>query len=80
LSLRDAAGRLYVSINTLRNLEAGSPGVGLGILANALLLYGMLERLGELADPSADRVGLALDRRKLEHKTPKGKAAVTFDV
>ena len=80
MSLRDAAQRLYVSINTVRNLEAGSPGVGLGILANALMLYGMLDRLGELANPANDRVGLALERRKLQGKGLVGKGAVTFDV
>ncbi|MGH8252260.1 MAG: helix-turn-helix domain-containing protein [Steroidobacteraceae bacterium] len=79
-SLRDAAERLQVSINTVRNLEAGHAGVGLGILANALALYGMLDRLGTLADPAADRVGLALERRKLERKGVAGKAASSFDV
>ncbi|MGH8130426.1 MAG: helix-turn-helix domain-containing protein [Steroidobacteraceae bacterium] len=79
-SLRDSAERLQVSINTVRNLEAGHPGVGLGILANALTLYGMLDRLGKLADPAADRVGLALERRKLEHKGAARKGALSFDV
>ena len=80
MSLRDAAQRLYVSINTVRNLEAGNPGVGLGIIANALMLYGMLDRLGQLADPANDRVGLALERRKHQGKGLVGKGAVTFDV
>jgi len=80
MSLRDAARRLYVSINTVRNLEAGHPGVGLGILANALMLYGMLERLGGLADPAKDRVGFALERRKHQGKGPASMSAATFDV
>ncbi|MGQ0429047.1 MAG: helix-turn-helix domain-containing protein [Gammaproteobacteria bacterium] len=79
-SLRDAALRLQVSINTVRNLEAGHPGVGLGILANALALYGMLPRLGKLADPAADRIGLALERRKLERKGKADADALSFDV
>ena len=80
MSLRDAAGRLYLSINTLRKLEAGHPGVGLGILANALTLYGMLARLNELADPKHDTVGLTLDRRRHRGKTQATMAKVTFDV
>jgi transcriptional regulator with XRE-family HTH domain len=76
-SLRAAAARLYVSVNTLRNLEAGKPGVGLGVLANALLLYGMLDRLAGLADPAADRVGLALERR--QHRLG-GEGRADFDV
>jgi transcriptional regulator with XRE-family HTH domain len=65
LSLRDAAARLFVSVNTLRHLEAGKPGVGLGVLTNALMLYGMLDRLRTLADPAEDSVGLSLERRRL---------------
>ncbi len=65
LSLRDAAARLFVSVNTLRSLEAGKPGVGLGVLTSALMLYGMLDRLRTLADPGEDSVGLSLDRRRL---------------
>ncbi len=80
MSLREAASRLYVSINTLRNLEAGKPGVSLRILANALMLYGMLEPLGKLANPGEDRVGLALERRKHQRAPGKGKGPVTFDV
>jgi transcriptional regulator with XRE-family HTH domain len=79
-SLRAAAARLQVSINTLRNLEAGHPGVGLGILANALALYGMLDPLGRLADPATDRLGLALERRKLERRRAGANDASSFDV
>lgn len=79
-SLRDAAERLQLSINTVRKLEAGHPGVGLGILANALALYGMVHRLDKLADPAADHVGLTLERRRLERKGPAGKGASSFDV
>lgn len=64
LSLRDAAARLFVSVNTLRHLEAGKPGVGLGVLTNALMLYGMLDRLRTLAEPAHDSVGLSLERRR----------------
>ena len=79
-SLREAAVRLQVSINTVRNLEAGHPGVGLGILANAMALYGMLDRLALLADPATDRIGLALERRRHERPGASGKDAVSFDV
>lgn len=77
-SLRDAAARLFVSVNTLRSLEAGKPGVGLGVLTSALMLYGMLDRLRTLADPGEDSVGLSLDRRRL---LLRGRAREnTFDV
>jgi len=78
LSLRDAAARLFVSVNTLRHLEAGRPGVGLGVLANALMLYGMLHRLSPLADPAHDTVGLSLERRRAHKHTASRET--TFDV
>jgi len=77
LSLRQAAGRLYVSVNTLRSLEAGKPGVSLGVMTNALQFYGMLDRLAALADPAADRIGLALERLKLRRRL---KSKAEFDV
>ena len=77
-SLRDAAARLFVSVNTLRSLEAGKPGVGLGVLTNALMLYGMLDRLRTLADPAGDSVGSSLERRRLLLRGRKGET--TFDV
>jgi transcriptional regulator with XRE-family HTH domain len=76
-SLREAAGRLYVSVNTLRNLEAGKPGVSLGALVNALQLYGLLDRLPALADPATDRIGLARERRTLRRGS---KNQADFDV
>ncbi|MBM4218269.1 MAG: helix-turn-helix domain-containing protein [Gammaproteobacteria bacterium] len=76
-SLREAAGRLYVSVNTLRKLEAGNPGVSLGALVNALQLYGLLDQLPALADPATDRIGLALERRTLRRGA---KGAADFDV
>jgi transcriptional regulator with XRE-family HTH domain len=78
MSLRDAAARLFVSVNTLRHLEAGKPGVGLGVLANALMLYGMVDRLRVLADPAHDVVGLSLERRRIEPRRAARETA--FDV
>lgn len=80
LSLRAAAERLYVSVNTLRKLEAGHPGVGLGVLANALQLYGMTDRLGDVADPARDRIGLALERRRLARGSGRDGNSPKFDV
>ena len=55
-SLRDAAARLFVSVNTLRNLEAGKPGVGLGVLNQKRTLAGTdldLEGAVGLGEPPA---------------------------
>lgn len=63
-SLREAAGRLFVSVPTLQRLERGQPGVGLGILAHALFLYGMVDRLSWLADPRFDLQSVERERRR----------------
>jgi len=49
-SLRTWAARMGVSVPTLQRLEAGDPGVGLGIVATALWL---IHRDGELANLAA---------------------------
>ena len=63
-SLREAAERLFVTVPTLRRLEAGHPGVSLGIVAQALFIYGLVERLGWVADPRFDMRALAEETRR----------------
>lgn len=54
------AERAFTSRSTLQRIEEGDPGVGIGIYAAVLQALGLLDRLGELADPSHDPVGQAL--------------------
>lgn len=58
------ASRLGVSVPTLMRLEAGEPGVGMGIYATALWLIGCDGALAGLASPDKDRGALELDVRK----------------
>jgi hypothetical protein len=60
-SLHDWALRIGVSVRTLRRLEAGSPGVSMGIYAAALWLIGRADALPNVADPLQDRGALELD-------------------
>ena len=53
------AERASISRTTLNKVEKGDPGVALGNYANVLVL-GMAERLGDLADVKTDIVGLEL--------------------
>ena len=62
-SLRSWAQRVGVSVRTLQRLEAGDPGVGMGVYAAALWLIGRADALGGLADPALDRGALELDVR-----------------
>lgn len=65
-SLKTWAGRIGVSVPTLLRLEAGEPGVSLGVLATALWLIGRDAALAELATPGQDRGALELDVRAAE--------------
>jgi hypothetical protein len=62
-SLRAWAQRIGVSVRTLQRMEAGDPGVGMGIYAAALWLMGRAQALPELADPGLDQGALELDVR-----------------
>lgn len=79
LDLRDArrrrslpaeivAERAFTSRPTLQRIEAGDHSVSIGIYAAVLQALGLLDGLGELADPSKDRVGIALASEKLPER------------
>src|SRR5262245_54313262 len=63
-SLKTWASRLGVTVPTLLRLEAGDPGVGIGILATALWLIGRDPALTDLAAPEHDMGALDLDVRQ----------------
>jgi len=65
-SLKAWAKRIGVSVPTLLRLEAGEPGVSLGVLATALWLVGRDGALATLATPREDRGALELDVREAE--------------
>lgn len=79
LDLRDArrrrslpaevvASRAFTSRPTLQRVEAGDHSVSIGIYAAVLQALGLLEGLGQLADPSKDGAGLALASEKLPER------------
>jgi transcriptional regulator with XRE-family HTH domain len=60
LPMAVVADRAFTSRATLQRVEAGDPGVSIGIFAAVLQSLGLLEGLGQVADPSTDTVGQAL--------------------
>jgi transcriptional regulator with XRE-family HTH domain len=75
-SLRAWAKRIGVSVRTVQRLEAGDPGVGMGIYAAALWLVGRVDALPELADPALDRGALELDVRQARERQARRAKAV----
>ena len=65
-SLKTWAQRMGVSVPTLQRLEAGDPGVGIGIVATALWLIRRDAELGKLAAPEHDQGALEMDVRQAE--------------
>lgn len=63
-SLKTWSKRLGVTVPTLMRLEAGDPGVGIGILATALWLIGRDAELSQLAAPEHDKGALDQDVRQ----------------
>jgi hypothetical protein len=55
-----AAQRASISRTTLVKIEKGDPGGAIGIYATVPFVLGMAERLGDLAAPKNDPVGLQL--------------------
>ena len=59
-SLKVWAKRMGISIPTLQRLEAGDPGVSIGILATALWLLNRDGQLAQLAAPENDQGAIEL--------------------
>ena len=63
-SLKTCAQRMGVSVHTLQRLEAGYPGVGIGIVATVLWLIQRDGALAQLAAPELDQEAIEMDIRQ----------------
>jgi len=63
-----AAQRASISRTTLVKIEKGDPGVAIGLYATVLFVMGMEGRLGDLAAPKSDAVGLQLEEERLPQR------------
>lgn len=68
LTAEIVADRAFTTRPTLRRIEAGEHGVGMGIYAAVLQALGLLDGLAEVADPSKDIVGLSLSSEALPER------------
>lgn len=62
------ADRAFTSRPSLQRVERGDPAVSIGIYAAVLQALGLLDGLGQLADPSLDSGGLAMANEKLPRR------------
>jgi transcriptional regulator with XRE-family HTH domain len=60
LPMAVVADRAFTSRATLQRIEEGDAAVSVGIYAAVLQALGLLDGLGELADPAVDTVGQAM--------------------
>ena len=65
-SLKTWAQRMGVSVPTLQRLEAGDPGVGIGIVGTALWLIQRDGALAQLAAPELDQGAIEMDIRQAQ--------------
>lgn len=68
------AERASISRMTLNRVEKGEPGVAMGSYAAVLFVLGMAERLGDLADPRNDTVGLTLEEEHLPQRIRRSRS------
>lgn len=73
------ASRALTSRTTLQRIEAGDPGVGIGIYAAVLQALGLLDELAAIADHSRDEVGQALAAADLPRRARIRRAAKSDD-
>ena len=69
-SLRAAvvAERAQISPPTLLRVERGDAGVSLGIYATVLWVLGLLDPLAQVAAPTVDLIGRALEQERLPQR------------
>jgi hypothetical protein len=73
------AERAFTSRTTLQRIEAGDPGVGMGIYAGVLQALGLLEEIANAADLSRDKVGQSLAAAELPARARPRRAAKPSD-
>lgn len=74
IAVADLAVRAGTSPSTVARLERGDPGVGIGTLADILVVLSLVDRLADLIDIRKDDLGLAL---AAEHLPRRGRSFAT---
>jgi transcriptional regulator with XRE-family HTH domain len=76
ISQQELAERAQISLPTMRQVEKGSPSVGMGILLKVLYILQLHEQFHQLANPSTDEIGQGEELRRLPEKAFAEKSLV----
>jgi hypothetical protein len=67
------AERASIARATLRRVERGDASVGLGVYATVLWVLGLGDRVGQIAAPETDAVGLSMEDERLPQRISSGR-------
>lgn len=71
LRMEDIAARMGASRFTVADVENGKPGTSMAAYAGALWALGLLDGVGDLADPDLDEEGKALESARQPTQAPR---------
>jgi DNA-binding transcriptional regulator YiaG len=71
LTQASLAERIQTSVATLRRMEQGDDRIPIGIIAQAFLVLGELDKINGLLDTAADGIGLTLMNQQLPQRVRK---------
>ena len=79
MTLEDVSSRIGIHRETLASAEKGNPAVTIGTYVAALSALGLLSGLSHLADPNADREGLALESHSARERARRSGGGMSND-
>jgi len=77
LTQASMAERIQTSVATLRRLEKGDPRISIGVIAQAFLVLGELNKITGLLDTATDEIGLSLMNEQLPQRVRNKKRTVS---
>ncbi len=71
MRIEDAATRIGTGVRAVMDAEKGKPSTGIVVYAALLWLYGLMDPIGELAEPTRDKEGLSREGAKARARARK---------
>lgn len=77
LTQESMAERIQTSVATLRRLEKGDPRISIGVIAQACMVLGEINKISDLLDTATDEIGLSLMNEQLPQRVRTKKRSVS---